>query len=140
MRTTLVKTLRRQNDAVEGRAMQYGFKDKGAVEAKVADLLGQLGNKAAIPILMEYLTLNEIPPGCERFLGQEEEKESLAQNKKTKKERCIAEQQEFLEDTYFSKKKEECIQLKADYVLGQTEQFLQVTKALARLQADAIPH
>jgi hypothetical protein len=136
----LVKTLQRKNESVEQRATQYGFKDKGAVEAKVADLLGQLGNPRATDILLGYLTLSETPPGCERFLGEEEEKEALSKGKKSKKERCIAEQVEFLEDSYFSKKKEECIQLQADYVLGQTERFLQVTKALAKLQADkALP-
>lgn len=133
---TLVQTLQRKNAAVEQRATQYGFKDKGAVEAKVADLLGQLGNPRATDILLEYLTLNEIPPGCERFLGEQEEKEALAKGKKSKKEQCIAEQVEFLEDSYFSKKKEECIQIQADYVLGQTERFLQITKALAKLQAE----
>jgi hypothetical protein len=133
---TLVQTLKRKNVPVEQRATQYGFKDKGAVEAKVADLLGQLGNPNATDILLEYLTLNEIPPGCERFLGEQEEKEALSKGKKSKKEMCIAEQVEFLEDSYFSKKKEECIQLQADYVLGQTERFLQITKALAKLQAE----
>jgi HEAT repeat protein len=136
----LVKTLQRKNESVEQRATQYGFKDKGAVEAKVADLLGQLGNPRATDILLGYLTLSETPLGCECFFGEEEEKEALSKGKKSKKERCIAEQVEFLEDSYFSKKKEECIQLQADYVLGQTERFLQVTKALAKLQADkALP-
>ena len=120
---------------MEDRARQYRFKDKGVIEAKVIDVIGQLGASDAEPLLLEQLNLPEIPPGCEKFLEEQEEKESLVDKAKTKKDKCLAEQREFLEDTYFSKKKEECVQLKADYVLGQTERFIQTTKALARLQS-----
>lgn len=58
----LVKTLKRQNEKVEARALRYNYAHTGLVDAKAAEILGDLGNPQVADLLIKALLREDVLP------------------------------------------------------------------------------